>query len=274
MEFWKSMWSLLRRRYVGPPVVLLAVLAASVTFILVPTHYVSRAFLVLATPAGGGTLSLDPSKPTGLTNPLLNFNDGLKTTTGILIQAMNTPEAVANLGAGPRSATTVVINDGSTSPDLLSSSQTGPFVYIEGESTSADAASQVVKKAQTELRQELVNRQKALNAPPITYLSMVDVIAPTTPVAKMTLRLQLTGVALVLVLLLGLGAAYALDRMRESRRLRAPDTVAELTRSPRELDPPTVRIALAKDKAVLTVRGGDVFSGTLSDDPDAPHETV
>lgn len=274
MEFWKSMWSLLRRRYVGPPVVLLAVLAAAVTFILVPTHYVSRAFLVLATPAGGGTLSLDPSKPTGLTNPLLNFNDGLKTTTGILIQALNTPEELADLGAGPHSATTVTINDGSTSPDLLSSSQTGPFVYIEGESTSADAASQVVKKAQDQLRQQLIDRQKALNAPPITYLSMVDVISPTTPVTKMTVKLQLTGVALVLVLLLGLGGAYARERMKESRKLRAPDTVAELTRSPRELDPPTVRIARAKDKAVLTVRGGDAFSGSLPETPDAPHETV
>ena len=274
MEFWKSMWSLLRRRYVGPPVVLLAVLAAAVTFILVPTHYVSRAFLVLATPAGGGTLSLDPSKPTGLTNPLLNFNDGLKTTTGILIQALNTPEELTDLGAGPHSATTVTINDGSTSPDLLSSSQTGPFVYIEGESTSADAASQVVKKAQDQLRQQLIDRQKALNAPPITYLSMVDVISPTTPVTKMTVKLQLTGVALVLVLLLGLGGAYARERMKESRKLRAPDTVAELTRSPRELDPPTVRIARAKDKAVLTVRGGDAFSGSLPETPDAPHETV
>ena len=268
------MWGLLRRRYVGPPVVLLAVLAAAVAFMLTPTHYVSRAFMVLATPAGGGTLSLDPSKPSGLTNPLLNFNDGLKTTTGILIQALNTPQELAKLGGGPGSSTTVTINDGSTSPDLLSSSQTGPFVYIEVESTSPDAASQAVKKSQDALRQELVNRQKALNAPPITYLSMVDVISPTVPTSKMTLKLQLTGVALVLVLVLGLGAAYARDRMRESRKLRAPDNAAELTSSPVQLDPPTVRIARARDKAVLTVRGGDAFSGSLADDPDAPHETV
>ncbi|MFI9380534.1 hypothetical protein [Kutzneria sp. NPDC052558] len=265
MEFWKSMWGLLRRRYVGPPVVLLAVLAAAVTFLLVPTHYVSRAFMVLATPAGGGTISLDPSKPTGLTNPLLNFNDGLKTTAGILIQAVTTPTVVDELGVGPHSSTSLLINDGSSSPDLLSSSQTGPFVYIEGESTTPQAASDIVKKAQDKLRQELVNRQKALNAPPITYVTIVDVIAPTTPVTKMTLKLQLTGAALALVLLLGLGGAYALDRMRESRRLRAPDTVAELTRSPDDLDPPTLRMARAKDKAILTVRG-DAFSGTLNDD--------
>ena len=268
------MWGLLRRRYVGPPVLALAVLAAAVTFILVPTHYVSRAFMVLATPAGGGTLSTDPNKPTGLTNPLLNFNDGLKTTSGILIQAMNTPQELARLGAAPKSSTTITINDGSTSPDLLSSSQTGPFVYVEAESTSPQAASEAVKKAQVDMRQELVNRQKALNAPPITYLSIVDVIAPTDPVSKATLKLELTGVALVSVLVLGLGGAYARSRMQLSRKLRAPDNAAELTRSPGELDPPTVRIARAKDKAVLTVRGGDVFSGTLSDDPDTPHETV
>jgi hypothetical protein len=271
MEFWKSLWGLLRRRYVGPPVVLLAVLAAAIAFLLVPTHYVSRAFMVLATPAGGGTISMDPNKPTGLTNPLLNFNDGLKTTAGILIQAVTTPTAQAELGMGPHSPTTVLINDGSTSPDLLSSSQTGPFVHIEGDSTTPEAASQIVKKTQDKLREELVNRQKALNAPPITYVTIVDVIAPTTPVSKMTLKLQLTGAALVLVLVLGLGGAYALDRMRESRRLRAPDTVAELTSSPGELDPPTLRMARAKDKAILTVRG-DAFSGTLNDD--TPHETV
>ncbi|GAA3437139.1 hypothetical protein [Kutzneria kofuensis] len=122
---------------------------------------------------------------------------------------MNTPQELADLGAGPHSATSVVINDGSTSPDLLSSSQNGPFVYVEGESTTPEAASAVVKKAQDKLREELVARQKALNAPPITYLSMVDVISPTAPVTKMTVKLQLTGVALLLVLLLGLGGAYA-----------------------------------------------------------------
>jgi hypothetical protein len=139
---------------------------------------------------------------------------------------------------------------------------------VEGESTTPDAASGIVKKAQEKLREELIDRQKALNAPPITYLSMVDVISPTAPVSKMTLKLQLTGVALLAVLLLGLGGAYARDRMRESRKLRAPDNVAELIRPPGALDPPTVRIALAKDKAVLTVRG------TLTDGPDVPHETV
>jgi membrane protein implicated in regulation of membrane protease activity len=271
MEFWKSIWGLLRRRYVGPPVLLLAIVAAAVTYMLVPTHYVSRAFMVLATPAGGGTLSLDPSKPTGLTNPLLNFNDGLKTTTGILMQAVNTPEEMEALGAGPKTQTTVVINDGSTSPDLLSSSQNGPFIYIEGDSTTPAMASGVVLKAQQKIRAELVSRQEALNAPKSTFLTMVDVIAPTTPVSKMTTKLQLTGVAAVLVLVLGLGGAYARERLRESRRLRAPDNVAELTSSPGELDPPTLRIARAKDKAVLTVRG-DTFSGTLGDD--TPHETV
>ncbi len=83
--------------------------------------------------------------------------------------------------------------------------------------------------------------------------------------------LKAAGAALALVLLLGLGGAYALDRMRESRKLRAPDTVAELTRSPDDLDPPTLRMARARDKAILTVRG-DAFSGTLNDD--STNETV
>ena len=270
MEFWKAIWALLRRPRIGIPIALVALLAAGVTYVLVPTHYVSRAFMVLATPTGGGTLSEDPTKPTGLTNPLLNFNDGLKTTSGILIQAVNTPDELAALGGGPKSSTTVTISDGSTSPDLLSSSANGPFVYIEVDATSPRAAFTTVTKAQQKVRSELLDRQKALGAPPITYLTMVDVIPATTPVVKATLKYQLTGVAFALVLILGLGGFYSRDRIRETRRLKAPDDAGELTG-----DPPTMRIVHPRGKTVVTVRNGSgPFSGTLVEEPDTPHETV
>jgi hypothetical protein len=270
MEFWKAILALLRRPRIGIPIALVAVVAAAVTFVLVPTHYVSRAFMVLSTPTSGGTLSQDPSKPTGLTNPLLNFNDGLKTTSGILIQALNTPDELAALGGGPKSSTTVTIDDGSTSPDLLSSSANGPFVYIEVEATSPQTTLNTVMKVQQKVRSELLDRQKALNAPPITYLTMVDVIPVSTPVTKATLKYQLTGVAFAMVLILGLGGVYSRDRIRETRRLKAPDDAGELA-----ADPPTVRIAHHRGKTVVTVRNGSgLFSETLVQDPDSPHETV
>jgi hypothetical protein len=92
MEFWKTILGLARRKFIGLPLLAVALGTAALAYFLVPAHYVSTTTMVLTTPTGGGTLSQDPTKPNGLTNPLLNFDEGLKTAATIVIHAMNTPE--------------------------------------------------------------------------------------------------------------------------------------------------------------------------------------
>ncbi|MDF5755013.1 hypothetical protein [Spongiactinospora sp. TRM90649] len=214
MEFWKTIYDLARRKFVGPPVILLSIVMAAIVYILVPATYVSSTSMVLTTPPAGGTLTSDPERQGGLTNPLLQFSDGLRTTTGVLILSMNTPEMMAALGITENSGTEIIINDGRTNPELLGISMSGPFIYIETTSGSAQAAKDVTARAQRRIRQELDDRQRALGAPRSTYISIVDVVPPTLPKASLSDKIQFAGGALVACVSLGFGIAYALRRRK------------------------------------------------------------
>ncbi|MGW0064103.1 hypothetical protein ACWDTT_29715 [Streptosporangium sandarakinum] len=223
MYFWKAVFALVKRRFVGPPLIVLSFAAAALAFHLVPTTYVSTASMVLTTPATGGTLPADPTRPTGLTNPLLQFSDGLRVTAGILILSMNTPEVAAELGLVKGGTTEITINDGRTNPDLLGISTNGPFVYVEVRSRSAAEAQKVVVKAKQRIRKELLTRQQALRAPRSTFISVVDVVPSSTPEAKVTSRLMAAGGVLFAVLAVGFGVAYGVTEARAGRRRRAAD---------------------------------------------------
>jgi hypothetical protein len=215
MDFWKAILGLARRRLIVIPLLVTATVAALAGYFLTPLHYVSSTTMVLITPALGGTLSKDPTAPIGLTNPMLSFSNNLKTASSILIQVMNTPEVAAELGAGDGDPTELTVDDGRTNPHLLDGN--GPFVYIAGESTSAAEAKDVVIRAQKRMRQELVDRQKSAGAPPETYLTIVDVVAPTTPEVNRSNRIKVGSVALVLSSVFGLSIAYAWQARRYRR---------------------------------------------------------
>ncbi|ACZ83668.1 hypothetical protein [Streptosporangium roseum] len=222
MDFWKAIFGLVKRRLIGPPLAALALAAATLVFFLMPTTYVSTASMVLTTPATGGTLPSDPTKPLGLTNPLLQFSDGLRVTAGILILSMNAPEVAAELGVLPNSTTEITINDGRTNPNLLGISTNGPFVYVEVQSRSAATAQDVVVKAKQRVRRELINRQQALKAPRSTFISIVDVVPSSTPEAKLSGKLTAAGGTLFLVFLVGIGIAYGMTQMRQGGRSADP----------------------------------------------------
>lgn len=217
MEFWRTILDLLRRRNVVVPVLLLSLLAAGVGYVAVPTHYVSSATAVLVIPSSGGTLSGDPNRPTGLTNPLLRFDSSLRTTVGILALVMSTAEVLEQLGAGT-GGTTVTVVDGATVPELLGAN--GPFVHITGDSTSSPtAARDIVVRAQERARIELADRQKELNAPPVTYITMVDVIPVSAPVAQRGGKLKAALGGLAVVFVGSVGVAYGVRRIRDSRNV-------------------------------------------------------
>ncbi|WP_204073557.1 hypothetical protein [Planotetraspora phitsanulokensis] len=197
---------------------MLAIAAACVAYFLVPTTYVSTASMVLTTPASGGTLSPNPREAGGLTNPLLQFNDGLRTTAGILILAMNTPETLTRLGIVKNGDTQLTINDGRTNPELLGISTNGPFVYIEVESKVPAKASATVTSAGKLIREALSERQRELKAPPSTYITITDVAPPGTPQAKRTTKWGAAAGGFFAVVIVGLGLAFMVSRIRARRR--------------------------------------------------------
>src|SRR6478672_2529035 len=178
MEFWITIVGLVRRKGVVIPALLIAVALAVTAYLMTPISYVSSSTMVLTTTQFGGTESRDPTKPTDLTNPLLNFNDSLTTTSAILIEAMNTGSVDRQLGI--TGSTQLVVDDGRTNPDLLGLN--GPFLYIVGRSTSPAEAKRVVLQAQVLTSQKLRDWQSALNAPEKTYLTLAEVVPPSAPV--------------------------------------------------------------------------------------------
>jgi len=217
MDFWKAILGLVRRKVVALPVLGLALGVAALGYFLTPPSYTSSTTMVLTTPTTGGTISQDPTKA-GVSNPLLTFSDGLKTTSAILIQAMNSPDNVRTLTGGGAKLT---INDGTNNASLLGTN--GPFVYIEAEAKHADEAKAVVQRAQQRVRDELVNRQKALKAPESTYITIVDVVPPSPPEVQRGQQYQFAIAGLVLTIIAGLAGAYGAGRVSASRRAAAAE---------------------------------------------------
>ncbi|GAB3883574.1 hypothetical protein GCM10027612_15920 [Microbispora bryophytorum subsp. camponoti] len=103
------------------PLLAISILAGTVTFVLAPTRYEADTSLVLATPVNGGVYSRDPNRPLPRGNPLLQFNDALKTAASIVIQSMNTQDVWTQLGAPKDGPTTITIDDGRSNPGFWTS---------------------------------------------------------------------------------------------------------------------------------------------------------
>ncbi|WP_326828938.1 hypothetical protein OIE13_28155 [Streptosporangium sp. NBC_01810] len=215
MEFWRTILDLARRKRVGFPLVGLALLGAVAVFFLVPPRYLASTSMVLTTPPAGGTT--DPAKPLGRSNPLLQFSDGLRTTAGILILSMNTEAVAAELGVVKDGPVELTINDGRTNPSMLGILMNGPFVYVEVRSDSADLSRTVMARTQLRLRTELIRRQEMLGAPLSTFIGLVEVVPPAYPVVDRSGTWQAMGGAAFLVVALGLGAVYVVERRRVFR---------------------------------------------------------
>lgn len=227
MDFWKAILGLARRPYVGPLVLVVSVALAGLAFLITPTRYVSSTTLVLTTPPSGGVYSQDPTRPVGLSNPLLEFGDGLKTTTGILIQVLNTPGTREQLGAPVDGPITVTVDTGRSDPTLLGVD--GPFLFIQADGTSPEEVTAVVLRAQQRARDELASRQAQLGAPPSTFIQVVDVVAASEPRALVGGRWQAAAITLVAGVLFGMGGAYGAQRILAARRLTSTEDAADVS---------------------------------------------
>jgi hypothetical protein len=210
VDFWRTIFVLLGRKSVALPVLLFPLLAGAATFLVMPAQYKSTATTVLTGTENGGVLTQDSTRQAAV-NPLRNL-DGMKTEAAILIQVLDTPDVARQLGAVKGGATTFTVGDGSSIPQLLGS--TGPFIVIEGHSTSPTEAREIVGRVEQRLRDELIRQQRVLHAPPSTWIGMLDVVPPSVPETQSTTRLEASAGALVLGVIASMSVAYFAHRMR------------------------------------------------------------
>ncbi|WP_214103459.1 hypothetical protein [Acrocarpospora catenulata] len=239
MDFWGTVLVLFRRWYVALPVLLLGLGGAGVIYASIPPTYLSNGVIVLSIPTTGGTVPPNPTLPNPITNPLLNFDYGLNMTASILIQAMGSPEVAAELGVKPGDPTQYKVTNGSTNPESMSS---GPFVFVEAESDSAEGARAMVARVVARTKQELFNRQTKVGAPKQTFLTAIDVVLPTTPEPERGSRARAAAAAAGVGGLLSLWSTFAVESFVVSRRARkAAWRPGPVSASPRDVQPTGAR---------------------------------
>jgi uncharacterized protein involved in exopolysaccharide biosynthesis len=217
MDFWATAAVLFRRWYVTIPAFLLTVAAAVGVFAVAPKTFISSSALVLTLPVTGGSVPSDPKFPNPRTNPLVSFDQGLSMTSSILIQALNTPQALAGVGAPLGGDTTLKVTSGGTNPELM---QATPFIVISCEAPSAELAHGIVAKVTGLAQEELRDRQRQINAPPTTFVSATVVVPPTEPDEKKGSRTRSAVVTAALGFFMSLFAAFAAESFARHRRAR------------------------------------------------------
>lgn len=231
MDFWKAVVGLARMPRVFVPTLLLALALGLAAFVAVPTSFVSSTTMVLTTTEFGGTQSRDPDAPTELVNPMLTFNDSLRTSADMLIWSMASRDVKSELERDGRVELTV--NDGRTNPELLSFN--GPIVYVSAESDDPDLAENAVALASTMMREKLLQWQEEMAAPSTTYISMLDVVPPSNSDADYGRKLKLAMLAFAAGILLGMAVAYGWTRARAGRAAARPVEPDESVDAPRRL---------------------------------------
>ncbi len=207
MDFWKTLLVLMKRWYVALPVFAVSLGAAGAAYAAVPMHYESTGVIVLTTPRAGATVS---DKGTADTNPLLAFDSSLSISASIVIQSINTPEVVKQLGADKPDHTFV----------LTGGFEGSPFVSVKTESASAEGSRELVVQVLKRAKDELAKRQRDLNAPEQTYIETNDVVLPTEPTPLRGGKIRGAAVALVLGLAASLGSVFGYESYLGRKRRR------------------------------------------------------
>ncbi|MFJ2028466.1 hypothetical protein [Streptosporangium sp. NPDC087985] len=226
MDFWGTILVLFRRWYIVMPTFALSLAIAAGIYSTIPTTYISSAVLILTTPTTGGTLPSNPDVPNGLTNPMLNFDNGLSVSASILITVMGTPDMAVELGAVEGGDTSFKVTNGSSNLESLA---TGPFLFVEGESASAEGALDIVTRVLARTRRELFDRQQVVKAPRATYITTYEAVPPTTPEAQRGRKLRAVAAAVGVGAVVSLCAAFAAESFGQARRARRRDDERDRT---------------------------------------------
>ena len=219
MDFWQTVQVVFRRWYITFPAFLAALGVAGLVYGSVPTQYVSTSVLLLTTPTTGPTKEIGcegKGSPCDY-EPTAVFRSGPERICVDPDPDSRHPETAASLGISPEGSTSYEVTNGSTNPELLES---GPFVVIEGTSSTPQHAQDIVRRVSALAAQELAERQKKLDAPASTYISVNEVVPPTTPEARKTTKLRAAGAAGMLGVFAGLAAGFAFESVATSKSHR------------------------------------------------------
>ncbi|MGX7824068.1 hypothetical protein ACTG9Q_03160 [Actinokineospora sp. 24-640] len=187
--------------------------AAGAVYLSTPMHYQSTGILVLTSPSSGPTSIED--KETGQTNPLLAFDSSLAISASIVIQSINTPEVVKELGANKPDHTF----------ELSGGNEGGPFISVVTESASEPGSRELAVSVLDRVRAELAKRQEDLGAAPSTFIGVNEIVPPTAPEALTGGKVRAAGVAMVLGFAACLGAVFGLESYQTRKRRRdEPET--------------------------------------------------
>jgi len=217
MDFWRTVVVLFRRWYITVPAFFATLGLAAAAYSVVPVQYESGSVLVLTTPLTGGTESTNPNVPNPVTNPLMDFTQGLGLTASIIIQQLNSGETASALGIVPGDTTTYGVNNGTTNPELL---QSGPFIFVDGKGASPEAAQDITKRVSDMAAVILAQRQKELKAPSSTHIELQVVVPPTAGQPLLGSPKRAAAAAGALAALVSLAAVYGFESLMVHRRRR------------------------------------------------------
>ncbi|MET9338460.1 hypothetical protein [Nonomuraea sp. NPDC003804] len=251
MGFWESIFALLRRKWVTLPVLLVSTGLATVAFFQVPARYAASSSMILVAPPSGGTLSLDKTKPVGLTNPLLQYSDSMRTVAGILILTMNNPAIQKELGIVEGGEIKLTVDDGRSNAELMGITTAGPFVHVAVEAPAGVTVLDTIARTEKRIRAELLNQQRILGAPHSTYIALNDVTT-LAPKAVWSNTIMATAGAFGLGVALGLGLAY-LVVLRRGRAVpvaeNRPEPAEKKITPPRKINGRVLVFAEGREKA-------------------------
>jgi hypothetical protein len=210
VDFRQTITTLGRRWYVAIPVFVLVVGIIGLITVSTKHQYESTGTVVLREPSlaqSGGV------KGGGPPNPMLSFSDSLSTDAQLLVQSLNSPTAAAAVAQQGGTATFVASNGG----------RNGPFIMVTADSLTAGPAATTVALAFKYAGQELAQREKALGAPPISYIILDNVVTPTEPQLKIGGKSRLALSALIMALAATLTVTFLADtylRRRAGRQVQ------------------------------------------------------
>jgi capsular polysaccharide biosynthesis protein len=207
-----TMRTLLVRWYIMVPGLLVSLVAAAVIFSLLPPRYTSGGTAVLVQPSRIGAASG--------ANPLLTFDPSLNTTAMIVVQALNAPQAAADLGLDPSTGTFTVKNAGSVA---VTDGVAQPFISVTAQSAEPERSQLIVEQVMARVGQELNDRQSALRVAKRNAITVQSVVDATPPKPVLATPLAASGAALLLGMLVTVAAAI-LWNGHLARRVRRRDT--------------------------------------------------
>ncbi|WP_367129884.1 hypothetical protein [Saccharothrix sp. HUAS TT1] len=229
MDFWGAVRTLRRRWYIALPAAVTAVAVAAGVFLSIPTRYQSSGVMVLTSPAAGGTFKEKVSPEDAVqVNPLLAFDGSLTTTAQILAQILADPKT--------RKESLGIDKDSTDNFTAAGGGMSGPFLFVTADSSTPEAAEQMVTKVMEFATEELDKQQTELKAPEPTFITSQVIVNPTAAEAQIGGKVRYAGAAFVLLMLLTTAATFGgdsiLNHLRRRREGRSGAGDGEAAASP------------------------------------------